>query len=72
MEILSILIFDLDCTLLDSGEVRAGSYLITLGTAATSIGELARSMEPTGAELAAPAPTSCTATGRVDRQRAEP
>jgi hypothetical protein len=69
---LSIRVYDLDCTLLDSGEVRVGSYLITLGTAETTIAELARSMEPTGAELAAPAPVRCTETVVVDHQRLEP
>jgi hypothetical protein len=59
--LLSILVFDLDCTLLDSVEVRVGSYLITLGVAEMTVAELARSTEPTGAQLAAPAPAGCTA-----------
>jgi hypothetical protein len=58
---LAIRVYDPDCTLLDTVEVRVGSYLITLGTTETAVAELARATEPTGAELAAPA-ASCTTT----------
>ena len=61
--VLSILVYDLDCLLVDSGEVRVGSYLVTLGTAETTIAELARAMEPTGAELAQSAAPCSAPTG---------
>jgi hypothetical protein len=57
---LTILIYDLDCTLLDTVEVGVASFLVTIGDAETTVAELARAGEPTGAELAGPAPVSCT------------
>jgi hypothetical protein len=57
---LVIQIYDLDCTLLDTVEIGGGSFLVTIATAEATVAELARAGEPTGAELAGPAPVSCT------------
>jgi hypothetical protein len=40
-------------------EVKVGSYLLTLGEREPMLAELARSTEPTGAELAVDAPANC-------------
>ncbi len=54
-----MLVYDLDCTLVARVEVKVGSYLLTLGEGEPVLAELARSTEPTGAELAADAPMNC-------------
>jgi hypothetical protein len=55
----SILVYDPDCTLLAKVEVRVGSYLLTLDGDQAVLTELARPMQPTGAELAADSPANC-------------
>ena len=55
----AVLVYDLDCTLVARVEVKVGSYLLTLGDGEPVLAELARSTEPTGAELAADAPMNC-------------
>ena len=55
----AVLIYDPDCNLVARVEVKVGSYLLTLDEAGPVLGELARSTEPAGAELAADAPSNC-------------
>lgn len=55
----AILVYSLDCTLLEKVDVRVGSYLLTLRPDDVVLTELARSQELTGAELAAAGPRSC-------------